>query len=115
MDKRAAIETVDRFRASLEKRGIGVEKLVLYGSFARGTAREGSDIDVVVLSDDFAGMGYWERIDVLSDAIFDVFAPVEAVAMTRQEWERGDSFVFDYAKDGEVVYQATNRVAEPEG
>jgi len=115
MDKRAALATIARFRASLEEQGIGVEKVVLYGSFARGTFREGSDIDVVVLSEDFTGMGYWERIDVLSEAIYEVFAPLEAVAMTPVEWERGDSFVVDYAKDGEVVYAAADRVSAPEG
>ena len=114
MDKQAALATLSRFQTSLEKRGIGIERLVLYGSFARGTEREGSDIDVVVLSENFAGMGYWERIDVLSDAIYEVFAPVEAVAMTPKEWEQGDSFVFDYARDGEVVYQAAARGADPD-
>jgi predicted nucleotidyltransferase len=106
MDKCAALETIMRFRESLERRGIRVSKLVLFGSFARGDFQEGSDIDVVVISDDFSGKGYWQRIELLSDAIYEVFAPLEAVGMTRHEWETGASIIVDYAREGEVVYAA---------
>ena len=64
----------------------------MYGSYAQGKAKEGSDIDVLVISDDFFGKSYWERIDILSDAIYEVFEPIEeAVALTNEEWERGES------------------------
>jgi hypothetical protein len=43
---------------------------------------------VVIISDDFAGKGYWERVDILADVIYEIFAPIEAVAMTPEEWER---------------------------
>ena len=29
---------------------------------------------------------------------------IEAVAMTPQEWQSGDSLIADYARNGEVVY-----------
>ena len=51
----------------------------------------------------FAGRGYWERIDILSDGILEVFEPIQAVAMTTQEWERGDSLIAQYAREGEVL------------
>lgn len=103
MDKGAVLNVVSRFRDALEARGVRVEKIVLYGSYADGTYREGSDIDLVVVSDDFAGRGYWERIDILSDGILEVFEPIQAVAMTTQEWERGDSLIAQYAREGEVL------------
>jgi len=62
--------------------------------------------DVVVISDDFVGKDYWERIDILSESIYEIFAPIEAVAMTQEEWDRGDSFVVDFARDGEVLFAA---------
>jgi len=78
--------------------------LILFGSYATGRYREDSDIDVVVISQDFNDKGYWERIDILSSAIYQVFQPIEAVAMTPEEWEKGKSLLVDYAKGGEVVY-----------
>ncbi len=79
---------VARLRRGIEARGIRPQKVILYGSYADGTQREGSDIDVLIVSDDFAEKGYWERIDILADAIYKIFAPIEAVAMTSEEWER---------------------------
>jgi len=106
MDKKSALDSLHRFRLALESKGIQIHMLILYGSCAQGKAREGSDIDVLVISDDFLGKSYWERIEVLSDAIYEVFEPIEAVALTKEEWERGESAVVDYAKKGEVIFVA---------
>ena len=106
MDKRSAIETVARFREAIESRGIKPFKIVLYGSFAAGASREGSDIDVVVVSDDFIGRSYWERIEILTGAIYEIFAPLEVTALTRAEWDKGDSFIADFARNGEVLFAA---------
>jgi hypothetical protein len=58
------------------------------------------------ISDDFAGMGYWQRLDLLSAARYEVLKPIEAVAMTGTEWEKGESFIADLARTGEVVFAA---------
>ena len=104
MDKKAALEIVSRFRNGIEAQNVKVEKLILFGSYATGANREGSDIDVVVISKDFAGKDYWQRTDILSQAIYEVFEPIEAVALTPDEWEKKESVVVDYAAAGEVVY-----------
>lgn len=41
------------FANLLEKSGIGIEKIILYGSYARGTAKTYSDIDLCVVSSIF--------------------------------------------------------------
>jgi predicted nucleotidyltransferase len=69
-------------------------------------AKEGSDIDVLVISDDFSGKNYWERIDILSDAIYEIFEPIEAVALTIEEWEKGERVIVDYAKEGDIIFAA---------
>ncbi len=104
MDKKAVLEIISAFRKALESRGIRADKLILFGSYATGQCREDSDIDVVVISRDFKNKSYWERIDILSGAIYDIFEPIEAIAFTPEEWKGRDSIIVDFAKNGEVVY-----------
>lgn len=106
MDKSAALEAVGRFRLALEKQGIRVRKLVIFGSFATGKYHEYSDIDLVVVSEDFKGKGLWARAQILADAVFEVLQPIEATALTPEEWDREDSRIVEFAKEGEVVYGA---------
>ena len=104
MDKKAALKILARFRKAIESQRIKLDKLILFGSYATGANREGSDIDVVVISKDFAGKDYWERTEILSQAIYDVFEPIEAVALTPEEWENRESAIVEYARTGEIVY-----------
>ena len=104
MDKAAVVKIISDFGRALEAENIKPQKIILFGSFSAETQREDSDIDLVVISEDFTGKDYWERIDILSAAIYTVFEPIEAVAMTPVEWQSGDSLIADYARNGEVVY-----------
>ena len=106
MDKRAVLNIIDRFKNILEQKKVKITKIILFGSYARGNYNDSSDIDLIVISDDFATMNYWERIDFLSEAIYEIFEPIEALSFTPSEWEKSDSFLIDYAADGETVYAA---------
>jgi predicted nucleotidyltransferase len=103
MDKNDVIKIVHRYRATLEDLGIKVEKMILFGSYATGTYHEGSDIDLVVISQDFADKDFWQRIKVLARALRIVFEPIEATAMTPEEFESGDSMIALFAKEGGEV------------
>lgn len=103
MDKDQLIKTIKKFERALESANIQVEKLILFGSYAQGNAREDSDIDIIVISPDFEDKTYWERVDILSDAIYKVMAPIEATAFTPEEWTSGNSLLVDFARDGVLV------------
>lgn len=106
MDKAAVLKVIGRFREALERKGVHIERIILFGSYASGTHTQGSDIDLVVISNDFAGMGFWQRLNLLSEAVYEVLKPIEAVAMTGAEWEKKESFIAKVARDGEVVFAA---------
>ena len=103
MDKNAVLKTIKQFKKALESINIKVEQLILFGSHVDGTAREDSDIDVVVISSSFSNKNYWERIDILTEAIYIVSAPIEATAFTPEEWKTGKSLLVDYARNGILV------------
>ncbi len=46
---------IKRLIAALGEENINVERAILFGSYARGTATEWSDIDVALVSPDFSG------------------------------------------------------------
>lgn len=103
MDQDTALKTVKRFKKALESNNIHVERLVLYGSHADNSAHEDSDIDVVVISPSFTDKSYWERIDILADAIYQVRAPIDASAFTPEEWDAEKSLITDFARNGVLV------------
>lgn len=103
MGQDTVLATVKRFKNALESINIRVDQLILFGSHAESTAREDSDIDLVVISSSFSDKSYWERINILTDAIYQVFAPIEASAFTPDEWKSEKSLISDYAKNGVLV------------
>jgi len=103
MGQDTVLATVKRFKNALESINIRVDQLILFGSHAEGTAREDSDIDLVVISSSFSDKSYWERINILTDAIYQFFAPIEASAFTPDEWKSKKSLISDYAKNGVLV------------
>jgi predicted nucleotidyltransferase len=102
MGKKDVIEILQCFRRALEE-NIRVERLVLFGSWARGEAHAASDIDVVVVSSDFQGKDHWARSKLLGRAVYKVFAPIQAAALTPQEWAAGTMTICQFARIGEVL------------
>ncbi len=74
-----------RFESELKKLNINPQKIVLFGSYARGKAREDSDIDLVVISDDFKKLNLRERLEILGLAGGRILEPVEALGYTPEE------------------------------
>jgi len=88
------------YRSKLEARGIRVKRIILYGSHASGKAREDSDLDLVVVSDDFKDMDLWERLCLLGQARKGIKRPMEILGLTEEEYESDqvDTFIRDEVK-----------------
>lgn len=106
MDKETLLEIISDFKNDLEQNGTRIDRIILFGSYAKGTQKEESDIDLVVISDDFKDKSAWQRIEIVSDAIYKIREPIEAVTLTPEEWENEESIIVEFAKDGEVVFSA---------
>lgn len=64
---------VERVKAELERLyGERLRRVILFGSRARGDAREDSDFDLAVVLDDYHGE--WAEHEVLADVGFDLGA-----------------------------------------
>lgn len=85
--------------------GIGVEKVILFGSYAKELAREDSDIDLIVVSKDFEGMNLRERLEVLGMAAARIMQPIQAKGYTPLEMasEEKDSFLLEILEHSKIA------------
>jgi uncharacterized protein len=85
---------VKRYRVQLKKMGIRATRVLLYGSQAAGTAHEGSDIDLIVISDDWKKYNHRQRLELLGIAAARILEPVQAQGFTLSEIQEKDIMPF---------------------
>jgi len=89
MDKKPDYKKVKKFVQDFAHRlkdEIEIEKVVLFGSYAKGIASAESDVDIVIISPDFAKMDTWQRFKVLDKAYQDYTYEVEYFGFTPREF-----------------------------
>jgi len=59
--KSTVIKDIRRYVAELNKQGIDVQKVMLFGSWAKGSAGEDSDVDIALISSSFSGDRFRDR------------------------------------------------------
>ena len=94
----------------LQQEGLHIDKIVLFGSHARGVATKESDIDIVIVSKNFRNKDIFERVNLTMEAevatIKKFMIPFDIITMTPEEFESKTSLISDYAKSGKVLYAA---------
>lgn len=99
-EDRQAIEYLKGF---LRKRNIKVNKIVIFGSRARGKFNQNSDMDIAVISKDFEGKGIFKKALMLKGLkwfLAEKFStPFDIIPMSPSEWN-GPSLIAQFAKQG---------------
>lgn len=110
MASRKVMNAVRYLREQVEENGVRVNRMVLFGSHAKGTATPDSDIDVVIISEDFRGKDRFKQTEMTWRAEWETIkkfkVPFDIVTMTPEEFDSRDSIIADYAHEGKVVYAA---------
>jgi len=90
---------------------ISVDKVIFFGSGVRRQLTEDSDLDFIVLSNDFRKMKFMDRLVLLSQARngLSETVPMDILGYTPEEFEKlssaDESVVLSEAKrEGKVVY-----------
>ncbi len=104
MDK-AVKQTIKEYEKRLESLGIKVQKSVVFGSQRRGNAMRSSDIDLLIVSDDFTDMDLWDRLCLLGRARVGIRKPMEILGLTEDEFSREGkgTFIGDEVKANGVA------------
>ena len=89
-------ETVERFKHSLKELDINVERMIMFGSHAKNMADVHSDIDVLVISDDFKNMDLLKRQEIIGLALAraKILEPIEALGYTEAEYDSKNEGTF---------------------
>ncbi len=82
-------------------------KVILFGSYARGDAKESSDLDLLIVEEDVPDLA--EEYGRLRGAIGSVGVGVDLLVYPRHEFERRKNWqtspVFDAVRSGKVMYE----------
>jgi len=94
-----------------------VKRVILFGSHAYGRPHEWSDIDIVVISPTFAGLGQVKRLEWLERVAWEAKThAVEAVGFTWEEYVNASdlSLLGEVRERGIVVYDAARPERTPQ-
>jgi predicted nucleotidyltransferase len=98
----AAIKIVKNYAQEIEARGIHLRTAILFGSFAKGTQHEWSDIDVALVADEFTGLGVVDKKLFPYIGIKQPYIRVESKTYSTEYFRAGDPFIEEIKKEGIV-------------
>lgn len=110
MAKRTIVNVVKYLNECLKESGVHAERIIVFGSQVKGLAREDSDIDIAIISEDFRNKTFFKRIKMTVDAevktIEKFIVPLDIVTLTPEEFESSGSPIAGFARKGKVIIAA---------
>jgi len=109
MAKKETIEIEKFLRESFQQRRITINKIVIFGSYARREERQDSDIDIIIVSKDFRDKDIFERVKLTNgihrELVKKIMKPLDIMYYSDIEWNKSYSLIINTAKqEGEIIY-----------
>ncbi len=104
MGKREFIKIIEDFAKNLSK-DFNIKRVIFFGSRVSGKATEDSDIDLIIVSDDFKGMGFFERGAMMYN-YWKALIPIDFLCYTEEEFnklKKRISIVSDAIRHGIII------------
>ncbi|NLD35846.1 MAG: nucleotidyltransferase domain-containing protein [Desulfatiglans sp.] len=91
---------------TLTANSITVDKIVLYGSYAKGTPQPHSDIDLAVISPDFKGKKIMEIQTTLAGLLGQYLSITEVIGYSSDEFLSAspETFIGEIKRTGKIIY-----------
>jgi len=96
----AVIETVRNYAHNIEAHGVRLYAVFLFGSFAKGTQHEWSDIDVALVADDFTGFAFNDCKLIPYMGFKSPYTRIETKTYPTKYFLEGDPFIEEITKTG---------------
>jgi predicted nucleotidyltransferase len=92
--KRNGFKVIQKFLNEAKKE-ISIEKVIVFGSYAKGKAKRDSDIDIAIISRDFNRLKPIERLTLLGKIAWRAHTTqIEALGYTPEEYRVATRFDF---------------------
>jgi len=98
----AVIDTVRNYAHQIEARGVRLRTVILYGSFAKGTQHEWSDIDVALVADEFTGISFDDKKS-FPRIRKEPYIRIETKTYPTDYFLNSDPFIEEIKKDGILI------------
>ena len=82
------LNSINKFVEEIKKK-YSVTAIILFGSYAKGTENENSDIDIAVVSDDFDDI--YDCMAILMGMTWDIDARIEPHPITTEDYKKSSN------------------------
>jgi len=98
LNRKRSINLIHDYVRHCKERNIQIKKVILFGSYANGKADEFSDIDIVLVSDQFTDNSYfnWKMLVPVNVK----FVDIEPHPFSSSYFRKGDPFIDEIKKTG---------------
>ena len=100
--KTSVINLINRYISRLKDNNISIHKVLLFGSYMKGSPREDSDIDIAVISSTFKGDRYSDRRFIVPFRR-GIDSRIEPIPFTPEDFTKGGILIDEIKRTGEEI------------
>ena len=90
MDKRAVNKIIEYLKSELRAQGLTISGIALFGSQLNSSSGKDSDLDLIIISDEFKNKNIFKRADITMTAEINTLrkfmVPMDVLKMTTHEY-----------------------------
>lgn len=98
----SVIEVLKRYIQELRKNNIPIQEAMIFGSYAKGTPREESDIDVALISSAFTGDRFEDRRRIIPFRR-KIDSRIEPIPFRPEDFQQDGNLVDEIKRTGKVI------------
>lgn len=99
----SVVDVVKKYIQELQKNGIAIQEAIIFGSYAKGSSKEGSDIDVALVSPAFTGDRFEDRRRIVP-LRRKIDSRIEPIPFRPDDFQEGGNFIDEIKRTGESIY-----------
>lgn len=100
-------QAISIIRDFLNSHNISTDKIVIFGSYAQGSYKKDSDIDIAIISRDFENKDIFQKAEMLKGLkwllVDKIMLPFDIVPLSLSEWIGSSSLTVEFIKSGKFL------------